>query len=122
MTDSDTTVATLRDRAVVFRDERDWMQFHLPKDLALAVTVEAGELGELFLWKLPDEVTNGLASPEFRTRLADEMADVLIFLLYLAEATGVDLSEAVDAKIRKNGAKYPVERSRGSAAKYTELG
>ena len=121
MTDYDTTLAALRARALAFRDARDWGQFHLPKDLALGIAVEAGELGELFLWKTPAAVTAALDNEAFRAALADEAADVLLYLLYLSEATGIDLAEAVTAKLIRNEARYPVERARGSARKYTEL-
>jgi dCTP diphosphatase len=122
VSDPTTTLSDLRDRAVAFRDERDWRQFHTPKDLAIAVGVEAAELAECFLWRSPAEIDDALRDTTYRSRVADEIADVLIFLLYLADATGIDVADAVDAKIGANAAKYPVERARGSAAKYTELG
>ena len=111
----------LQREAVLFRDERDWAQFHLPKDLALGLGIEAGELGELFLWKTADEVRQSLEDDGFRTRLAEEMADVQMFLLYLAEVSGISLPEAVRAKLKVNAEKYPVEKARGTARKYTEL-
>lgn len=115
------TFDALQREAVHFRDERDWAQFHLPKDLALGLGIEAGELGELFLWKTADEIRTELADDAFRTRLSEEMADVQMFLLYLAEATGIALPEAVRAKLKVNAEKYPVEKARGSARKYTDL-
>ena len=118
---ADDVIAELRQAAIRFRDERDWAQFHNPKDLALGLSIEAAELCELFLWKTPTEVERALADGPLRQRLADEMADVLIFLLYLSHATGVALPDAVRAKLTANAVKYPVEKSRGSAAKYTEL-
>lgn len=111
----------LRARAVRFRDERDWEQFHTLKDLALGLQIEAAELAELFLWKRDDEQKAALEDPAFRERLADEMADVQTFLLYLSHATGIDLDEAVRAKLAKNAEKYPVDRARGSARKYDRL-
>lgn len=116
----DAFAALLRE-AVRFRDDRDWAQFHNPKDLALGLSIEAAELAELFLWKSPEEARAALADETLRTRLAEEMADVQIFLLYLSEASGIDLPDAVREKLKKNGLKYPVERSRGSARKYTDL-
>ncbi len=80
-----------------------------------------GELGELFLWRSPSEVTQALASDDYRARVASEMADVLIFLLYLSEATGLDLAEAVLTKIKENAERYPVHLARGRARKYNEL-
>ena len=115
------TFETLQRAAVHFRDERDWAQFHLPKDLALGLGIEAAELGELFLWKTADEVRQGLADEEFRARLAEEMADVQMFLLYLAEASGISLPDAVRAKLEVNARKYPVEKAKGNARKYTDL-
>ena len=115
------TFEALQREAVRFRDERDWEQFHLPKDLALGLGIEAGELGELFLWRTPEEVEAELKRESFRTRLAEEMADVQMFLLYLAEVSGISLPEAVRAKLKVNAEKYPVEKARGTARKYTEL-
>lgn len=115
------SIRELQQAVIAFRDERDWAQFHLPKDLALGLSVEAGELAELFLWKSKAEVETALQEQKFRTRLADEMADVLVFLLYLAGASNIDLGAAVQNKVKKNAEKYPVEKARGSAAKYTEL-
>ena len=115
------TFDALQREAVHFRDERDWEQFHLPKDLALGLGIEAGELGELFLWKSAEQVRQDLEDAAFRQRLADEMADVQMFLLYLAEASGISLPDAVRAKLETNAEKYPVEKARGSARKYTDL-
>lgn len=115
------TFEALQREAVAFRDERDWAQFHQPKDLALGLGIEAGELGELFLWRSADETRQDLQDAGFRQRLAEEMADVQMFLLYLAEATGIALPEAVRSKLELNGEKYPVEKARGSARKYTDL-
>ena len=115
------TFEALQREAVRFRDERDWAQFHLPKDLALGLGIEAAELGELFLWKTPDEARRDLADEAFRTRLAEEMADVQMFLLYLAEASGISLPEAVRAKLEINARKYPVDKAKGTARKYTDL-
>lgn len=116
------TLQDLQAAAIAFRDARDWAQFHQPKDLALGLSVEAAELAELFLWKSPEDARAAAREdPASRERLADEMADVQTFLLYLAEESGLDLGAAVRRKLEKNAAKYPVEQARGSAAKYTEL-
>jgi len=110
-------------RAVLaFRDERDWKQFHNPKDLAISITLEAAELLEHFQWKTPAEVTSYLAEEEQRHHLGKEMADILILLISLADAIGLDLLAAARAKLSENAVKYPVERARGSAKKYHELG
>lgn len=109
-------------RAVLaFRDERNWKQFHNPKDLAISITLEAAELLEHFQWKGHGEVETFLAKEENRRQLGEEMADVLILLISLADATGLDLLEAARAKLQQNAMKYPVERARGTAKKYDEL-
>jgi NTP pyrophosphatase (non-canonical NTP hydrolase) len=96
-----------------FRDARDWEQFHNPKDLALAINVEAGELLELFLWKDAEEVK--------KEKVKEELADVLSFAFLMAERYGLDIKEIMLEKIRINGEKYPVDKSKGNARKYNEL-
>ena len=102
-----------------FRRRRDWEQFHKPKELAAAVAVEASELLEVFQWKSHDEVARLLESPA-RVRVEDEIADVVILLSYLCHDLGLDVNAAVLAKLKKNEAKYPVEKSYGTARKYDE--
>lgn len=96
-----------------FRNERDWEQFHNPKDLALAINVEAGELLELFLWKSPDEAN--------KEKVKEELADIFAFALLLAEKYQFDVKEIVLEKIQRNAEKYPVEKAKGTAKKYNEL-
>jgi len=96
-----------------FRNERDWEQFHNPKDLALAINVEAGELLELFLWKNADEAN--------REKVKEELADIFAYAFLLAEKYKLDIKEIVLEKIRKNADKYPVDKSKGNAKKYNEL-
>lgn len=98
---------------VEFRDKRNWAQFHNPKDLALGLSIEAAELNELFLWKKPEE-----ADP---ARVREELADILIFVLMLLEKYGLDLEEIVQEKLAANAEKYPADKARNSAAKYTDL-
>lgn len=117
----DDSLAGLKAEAIAFRDARDWAPFHQPKDLVLGLVAEAGELAEVLLWKSPDELGALRAGGDLQQRAADEMADVLVFLLYLAEHTGVDLAQAVRDKLAKNAAKYPVGKARGSSRKYDEL-
>jgi NTP pyrophosphatase (non-canonical NTP hydrolase) len=109
----------LRDALRAFAAERDWDQFHSPRNLATALAVEAAELLEPFQW-LNDEQGANL-SPQARAAVEQEMADVLLYLVRLADRLDVDLAAAARAKIVKNGAKYPVEKSRGSSRKYTEI-
>lgn len=104
-----------------FRDDRDWKQFHNPKDLAAAIAIEAGELQEHFLWKSKDEVAKELAAPGRRQAVVDEFADILICTLLLADCLGIDIDAAVRKKTAANARKYPVSRAKGTARKYTEL-
>jgi len=101
------------ERLVKFRDERDWKQFHNSKDLALAISIEASELLELFLWKEAEDFN--------KEKLEDELADVLSFAFLLAEKHGLDISRIVNKKIEKNALKYPVSKAKGTAKKYNEL-
>ena len=102
-----------------FVNERDWDQFHNPKNLAMALAVEAGELLEHFQW-LSETEAEALSPPQ-RQEVAMEMADVLMFLLRLADRLQVDLIESAGEKLKLNRQKYPVEKARGNARKYTEL-
>ena len=120
--DSTTRLAQLRELLIEFRDERDWKQFHDPKNLAEAISIEAAELLELFLWKSPEDVAHLLESnAEFRGAVEEEFADILCFALNFANATNMDISRAVKAKIDKNRKKYPVDKAKGSATKYDRL-
>jgi dCTP diphosphatase len=105
-----------------FRDERDWAQFHTPKNLAAAVAIEAAELQERFLWQTDAEVSRDLADPAKLAGVAEELADVVMFAMLLADRLGIDLAEAITAKLAANERKYPVALARGNARKYTELG
>ena len=96
-----------------FRDERDWEQFHNAKDLALAINVEAGELLELFLWKNAGE--------ENKEKVKEELADIFSFALLLADKYGLDVEAIIEEKIKVNAEKYPVDKAKGTAKKYTEL-
>lgn len=96
-----------------FRNERDWEQFHNPKDLAIALNVEAAELIELFLWKNHDEAN--------KEKVKEELADIFAYALLLAEKYNLDVKSIVLEKIKKNGEKYPVDKAKGNAKKYDEL-
>lgn len=96
-----------------FRNDRDWEQFHNPKDLALAISIESAELLELFLWKRADEANT--------EKVKEELADVFSFAFLLAEKYGFDVKDIVLEKIKRNGEKYPVDKSKGTAKKYDEL-
>jgi dCTP diphosphatase len=103
-----------------FADERDWDQFHSVRNLVLALLGEAGELAEVLQWVSDDEI-NSFLEAGGRQRLSEELADVLIYLVRLADKAGVDLESAVSDKLASNGEKYPVDQARGNAKKYTEF-
>lgn len=105
-----------RRSALAFRDARDWAQFHTPKDLAISIALESAELLELFQWSGADTEVAGR-----RPEMAEELADILIYSIFLADALDIDISEAIGGKLRKNEQNYPVEKARGTARKYTEL-
>ena len=108
----------LRDRLRVFVAERDWEQFHSPKNLAMALSVEASELVELFQWLTEEQ--SAAPDERLRRRAAEELADVLWFLVRIADVLDVDLLAAAEAKLGRNAEKYPAERVRGQARKYDE--
>ncbi len=101
-----------------FRDERDWEQFHSPKNLSAAIAIEAAELQEVFLWQTAEPAS---LDPDLRRRVVEELADILIHCANLALALDIDIPEALAAKFEENSAKYPIEKSRGNATKYTDL-
>jgi NTP pyrophosphatase (non-canonical NTP hydrolase) len=113
MSDSTTTVAALRQAWARFVAERDWEQFHSPKNLVMALAVEAAELMEHFLWIDNDASRAAAKDPATRERVADELADVTGVVLALCNALDLDLSEAIANKMAKNVLKYPVEKVRG---------
>lgn len=104
---------TITDLLIKFRDEREWKQFHNSKDLALAISIEASELNELFLWKTNEDVD--------KRKLKEELADVFSFALLLAEKHNLDVSTIIKEKIKLNGEKYTIEKSKGSSKKYNQL-
>jgi NTP pyrophosphatase (non-canonical NTP hydrolase) len=109
MSDIQEIITSLR----AFRDERDWEQFHNPKDLSLAISIEAAELNELFLWKAAEA-----ADP---ARVKEELADVLAFSFLLADRYGFDIRQMVLDKLALNSIKYPVEKAKGNSTKYNQL-
>ena len=113
MPDSTTTVATLKEAVLRFAAEREWEPYHSPKNLVMGLAVEAAELMEHFLWMENAASREIVRDPARLSEVADEMADVAVYLLNLSLTLGVDLSDAILAKIAKNAAKYPVEKVRG---------
>ena len=114
-----TDLESLRDQLRTFASERDWDQFHSPKNLAAALAVEASELLEHFQWLT--EAQSQQLPPEALNKVSNEVADVLLYLIRISDKLGIDLIAAANAKIVLNGEKYPVEKARGSSRKYTEL-
>lgn len=102
-----------------FRDERDWKQFHNPKDVAISLALEAGELLEHFQWKTPKEIAAHVKAA--REEIADELADVLYWVLVLGKDLEIDMSAALRKKLVKNAAKYPVHKAKGRITKYNRL-
>ena len=114
-----TTIEELTAEIRAFRDARDWMQFHNPKELAVAITAEAGELLQHFVWQSPEQSDRRVA--ERRAEIASEIADVAILLFELADNSGIDLAASIRAKLARNELRYPVDKARSSNAKYNEL-
>ncbi len=112
------TLEELTERVAAFSDERDWGQFHSPKNLAMALSVEASEIVELFQWRT--EADSAALNEADRAAAADEIADVLIYLVRLADRLGVDPLDAAKRKLEKNEERYPADRARGRSDKYTE--
>mgnify|MGYP001612824570 CR=1 FL=1 len=104
---------------IQFRDERDWKQFHKPKDVVISLMLEAAEVAELFQWKTDEEMA-AMKSGEKQEDLADELSDVLAYLLQIAHDFDIDMKEAFLRKMEKSAKKYPVEKAKGNARKYTE--
>ena len=115
-------IARLQAQILAFAAERDWQQFHDPKNLAMAVAVEAGELMDHFRWVVNDRSRQVLDDPKSRTGIEEEAADVLILLAEFADVCGIDLLAAAGRKLEANALRYPVELSRGKATKHDRLG
>ena len=113
------SIRDLTTRINAFRDARDWKQFHNPKDMAVSICIESAELLEQFQWKNAKECETHL--PENREAVADELADVAIYLFELADLLEMDLGQEMLRKLDKNAARYPVEKARGSNLKYNRL-
>ncbi|MBM3133394.1 MAG: nucleotide pyrophosphohydrolase [Chloroflexi bacterium] len=119
--DESTTIAELKTSVQDFVHERDWGKYHNPKDVALSIVIEAAELLEHFQWADGAELQRTMQDPEKMDRIGEELADVLIYCLSFANATGIDVAGAVREKIEKNKVKYPADQVRGNYRKYLEL-
>ena len=113
------TLSDLQKKIIAFRDERDWKQFHTPKDMATGLTLEAGEVAEHFLWKDEAEIAEYLKTN--KEDIGDELADVLWWVLLMSHDLGIDILEASERKIEKTAQKCPVEKSKGRHTKYDKL-
>ena len=118
--DQNTNIESLKTYIQQFCSDRDWDQFHSPKDLAIGVSTEANELLELFRFKSEAEIKEKMSDPAFRIKFEQELADVFFFVLRLAQKNKVDLTQAFFNKMKLNSEKYPVEKSKGSNKKYNE--
>ncbi|HEY4479008.1 MAG TPA: nucleotide pyrophosphohydrolase [Candidatus Paceibacterota bacterium] len=112
-------IAKFQKMAAAFRDARDWKQFHNPKDMALSLVLEAAEVMEHFQWKTPEEVRAYLK--EHKGEVAEELADVLHWIVLMSHDMNIDLAKAFEAKMKKNEQRYPVEKSKGKHTKYNKL-
>lgn len=121
MKDQILDISTFQQKLAEFAKARDWEQFHNPKNLAMALSVEAGELVEIFQWLTPQQAEHLKSDPKLKLAASEELCDILTYLLRLSDLLEVDLPRALENKFQKNGEKYPVEKARGSAKKYTEL-
>ena len=119
MSGNDDTLEVLRERIVKFADERDWDQFHNPKNVVMALAVEAAELLEHFQWRTPEQSAD--LNAEEKEAVAPEAADVLLYLLRLCDKLGIDLASAAQRKLALNEEKYPVDKARGRSTKYDKL-
>ena len=119
--DQETKIHELKDKIKAFCDARDWDQFHNAKELAIALSIEASELLEIFRWKNEIEVVELFKDSKKKEDIEDEMADILYFLVRIAQRYDLDLSEALDRKMEKNEKRYPVEKAKGSSKKYNEF-
>jgi len=113
-------LASIEESVAQFARDRDWDQFHTPKNLILAATAELGELAEVLQWKSDEEVVLFLKSDEGKTRLSEEIADVVIYLIRLCQKSDISLVNAINDKLLLNSKKYPIDSSRGNAKKYSE--
>lgn len=120
MSDADVTLAELKERVLAFAEEREWLQFHSPKNLSMAIAAESAELMEHFLWA-DSEDSRDVIHGEKRKQILEELADIMIYSIEFANVAGIDLASVIEAKMRRNAEKYPVEKARGRATKYNEL-
>lgn len=121
MDDATTRIAEIKARVLAFAQERDWEQFHAPKNLSMAIAAEAAELMEHFLWQSPDQSRKDVDGAVLRAKIEEELADVFIFAIEFANVTGIDIAQIIEKKMATNAVKYPVAKAKGRSEKYTDL-
>lgn len=121
MKDADTPLQEIKDRVFAFAQQRDWEQFHTPKNLSMAISAEAAELMEHFLWQSPEASRGDMKEPKLRAKVEEELADIFIFAIEFANVTGIDIAAIIESKMALNAKKYPVDKAKGRSEKYTEL-
>lgn len=121
MDDSSTQLAAIKARVLSFAKERDWEQFHAPKNLSMAIAAEAAELMEHFLWQSPEQSRSDVEEAKLRTKIEEELADIFIYAIEFANVTGIDIAQIIEKKMQLNAEKYPVEKAKGRSEKYTDL-
>jgi len=121
MKDSETCIQEIKDNVLAFARAREWEQFHSPKNLSMAIAAEAAELMEHFLWQSADQSRGDMETEKLRAKVEEELADIFIFAIEFANVTGIEIAEVIEAKMRRNAEKYPVEKARGRSEKYTDL-
>ncbi len=119
MQDKETTIEEMKKELIEFINERDWDQFHKPKDVSMALAGEVGEILEIFQWKSEEQIKEILSNPEKKEALRDEIADVFAYTLDLARVCDVDIAKAYENKMNKNRVKYPADKVKGKNHKYT---
>ena len=119
--DSETTIKELKDKIKAFCEERDWDQYHNAKDLAIGIITEAGELLEHFRFKSESEIESIMKNSNKKSKLSEELADIIYFSLRLAQKYDIDIAITLGEKMEKNSRKYPISKAKGSNKKYTEL-
>ncbi len=121
MKDVDTPLQDIKDRVLAFAQERDWEQFHSPKNLSMAISAEAAELLEHFLWQSPEASRADMTDETLRAKVEEELADIFIFAIEFANVTGINIAAIIEAKMALNAQKYPVDKAKGRSEKYTDL-
>ncbi|VAW19084.1 hypothetical protein MNBD_BACTEROID05-223 [hydrothermal vent metagenome] len=119
--DETTSVNDLKEVVKKFRDEREWEQFHTPKNLVQAISIEAGELMEEFQWKTDEEIAEILKQEDFHQKVSHELWDVIAFCLNFANVCNIDITQAMIEKMGQNRKKYPIDKSKGKHTKYDKL-